>query len=107
MKFYTITLAAIELGVTRQAIHVAIKEGRLRAEKRKHVWYISEKNLKDFWNMRYVRPNRCKEGEVTVEQASQLLNEVKQRIYYLLYNTNIKYEKRNGMIFIQRNSLVC
>lgn len=56
-RLYTITEAAKELGVTRAAVHRAIKQGRLDAERGEIVrvittrtkgWKISRKSLTDY-----------------------------------------------------------
>ncbi len=54
-KQYTITEAAKELGVTRAAVHRAIKQGRLEADwaettqiMRKKAWLIDTSNLAQY-----------------------------------------------------------
>ena len=53
-RYYTITEAAKELGITRSAVHRAIKQGRLEAERgeiikivrtKKRGWKISQRNI--------------------------------------------------------------
>lgn len=107
MNLYTITEAAEYLSMTRQAIFLAIRQKRLKAEKNGKLWFMTKEDIIDYLNAKYVRPNRCKAGEVTIREASELLCLDTQRIYYLVYCNAVKWEKRNGMIFIQRKSLVC
>lgn len=48
---YTITAAAKRLGVSRQAVHLAIKKGALKARAKKVievVWYIPEESLESY-----------------------------------------------------------
>jgi len=50
-KFYTISEAARKLGISRQAVHLAIQKGHLKAHERKAViseWRISPKDLESY-----------------------------------------------------------
>jgi predicted DNA-binding protein (UPF0251 family) len=50
-KEFTITEAAKKLGVSRQAVHVAIKKGSLKARAKKVaevVWYITSGSLESY-----------------------------------------------------------
>jgi hypothetical protein len=107
MELYTLTEIAYMMDMTRQAVFVAIKKGKLKAKKIGPHWYMTLQNLRDYLDSKYVRPNRCKPGEVTVEEACRLLGLGRQRLYYLIYRDRFTYEKRDGMIFLQRKSLMC
>lgn len=107
MDLMTITEAAEYMGVTRQAIHLAIKKKKLKAEKSPDfMWTLSVENLRNYFDNLYVRTNRCKPEEVTAKHAADILKVSLMRIYYLMKIGQIKYEKRKGEIFIQRNSLM-
>jgi excisionase family DNA binding protein len=44
----TITQAAERLGLSRQRIHVLIKEGRIRAEQAGKIWLITPEEVRKF-----------------------------------------------------------
>jgi excisionase family DNA binding protein len=108
MELMTITEAADYIGITRQAVHAAIKKNRLNANKTKHsFWTVTKEDIKNYYNDLYIRPNRCQNEEVSVKEAAKLMGVPLQRAYYLIKLGLIKAEKRKGEIFVQRNSLIC
>lgn len=107
MQLFSISDAAEFYRVTRQSIHAAIVKNRIKAHKtHKNHWIICEEDLNEYYNNLYMRENRCKDGEITAKQASDLIRVPLHRIYYLMRKGFIEYEKRKGEIFIQRKSLI-
>lgn len=92
-KKVSITKAANMHGVTRQAIYVAIKQDKLKAEKDpiSQRWTIDLKDLEDYRNQRYSRTKSTYNGELlfdndkgfySVGQTAKLLGVPAQKIYY-------------------------
>lgn len=95
-----------KLNLTRQSIYLAIRSGKLKALKTKKKWILTKKDIDNYFNSKYVRKNKCREGEISVSQASKLLNVRLGKIYYLLYRNKFEYEKRGGAIFIKHKSIL-
>lgn len=92
VETYTITKASFYLGVTRQAVYIAIKYKKLKATMINGHWIITLKELEE-WNInKYNRNLRISNGmrlfnektTFSVSQAAKLLSVPEQRIYYLL-----------------------
>lgn len=90
-KVVSITEAARINGVTRQAIYVAIKQGKLKARKESTRWTITLEDLKKYRSERYSRKKSMFEGELlfdndkgyySVGQAAEMLGVAAQKIYY-------------------------
>lgn len=98
-KVLSITEAAKQHNVTRQAIYVAIKEKKLRAEKINGRWTISTDALRDYKEQKYSREKSTYNGELlfdkqkgtySVAQVSKMLNVPVQTIYYALRSGKLK-----------------
>ena len=66
-KFYSVTQAAESLGVTRQAVHLAIKKGTLKARKVEVVkteWQITSASI-DAYKVSNARQTAGKKNELT------------------------------------------
>ena len=90
-KVVSITEAAKINNVTRQAIYVAIKQGKLKASKAASRWTIDLADLDEYRKNKYSRTKSTFEGELlfdnhkgyySVNQAAELLNVPAQKIYY-------------------------
>lgn len=101
----TIDDAAVKLGVTRNAVYHQIKVGNMQAKQVGGVWMIEKEELKRFVDSRYIRKDRSKPGELSIKKAAQMLNVPQQKIYYLIRQNSIKSHKRNGMLYIMKDSL--
>lgn len=71
--------------LTRAGIHLAIKQGRLKAKKINRLWYVCEYDLEMFLNQKYDRHYRktkdnkrifdASNGTFTVEDTVKIINE--------------------------------
>jgi len=101
---FTIAGAAEHSHVSRQAIYVAIKNGRLMAEKRGNKWFITPEALEDYRINKYNRNMRKINGELifdmekgffSTSQVLTILSDVlkrpfnSQRLYYLLRSGSV------------------
>lgn len=89
--FVSITEAAKINNVTRQAIYVAIKQKKLRAQKDATRWTINIKDLEAYRNQKYSRSKSTFDGELlfdnekgffSVNQAAKMLGCPAQKVYY-------------------------
>lgn len=87
----TITEAARINGVTRQAIYVAIKQDKLRAQKNSTRWTIRLRDLEEYRRNKYSRTKSTFDGELifdndkgyySVNQVAKILGVPAQKIYY-------------------------
>lgn len=107
-KKLTIQEAAQMNNVTCQAIYVAIKQKKLRAEKVKKKWLVILKDLLEYIDKKYSRENYCYQGErlfdkekgfYSIHQTASMLNVPAQKIYYA---TRIKQlpSERKGVAWV-------
>jgi excisionase family DNA binding protein len=89
--YVSITEAAKINNVTRQAIYVAIKQKKLRAQKDATRWTINVKDLEEYRNQKYSRSKSTFDGELlfdnekgffSVNQAAKMLGCPAQKVYY-------------------------
>lgn len=105
----TITEAAEHSHVTRQAIYVAIKKGKMKANKKGTKWFILTKDLEEYRLNKYSRHNRKVDGELVFDidkghysilQVSKIMShELRrpypmQRIYYLVHQGKLRAFKK-------------
>ncbi len=90
-KIVSITEAAKINNVTRQAIYVAIKQNKLKAQKETTRWTIHLDDLEDYRRNKYSRKKSVFDGELlfdnhkgyySVNQVSKILGVPAQKIYY-------------------------
>jgi len=90
-KVVSITEAAKINNVTRQAIYVAIKLKKLKAEKKTSRWQINLKDLENYRQQKYSRTKSTFNGELlfdnqkgfySVNQVAKMLDVPVQKIYY-------------------------
>lgn len=107
-RFVSITEAAKINRVTRQAIYIAIKLGKLKAKKESTRWTINVSDLKDYRKQKYSRSKSVYGGELvfdnrkgffSVNQVARMLEVPAQKIYYA---TRIGYMKamRKGAAWV-------
>lgn len=107
-KYVSITEAAKINKVTRQAIYIAIKLGKLKAKKESTRWTIHLEDLEDYRKEKYSRSKSTFDGELlfdnhkgyfSVNQVARLLKVPAQKIYYA---TRIGYMKasRKGAAWV-------
>lgn len=90
-KVISITEAANRNNVTRQAIYVAIKQGKLKAQKGASKWMIHLDDLEEYRKNKYSRTKSMYEGTLlfdnaqgyySVNQTANMLQVPAQKIYY-------------------------
>ena len=96
----TITDAARIMGISRQALYVAIKNMRLKADKKGCQWFITEEQLSEYRNSRYSRKSSRKlngdllydpeKNEFSIGQVAKMAEVPTQRIYYLVRTNQLK-----------------
>ena len=103
-KVVSITEAARINNVTRQAIYVAIKLGKLKAVKRSR-WQIEMKDLEEYRQNKYSRTRSLYNGELlfdnekgyySVNQVAKMLNVPAQKIYYATRIGLLKAHRRGA-----------
>ena len=113
-KVVSITEAARINGVTRQAIYVAIKQKKLRAQKDATRWTIRLNDLEDYRRNKYSRAKSTFEGELlfdnnkgyySVNQVAKMLGVPAQKIYYATRIGMLKATRKGAAWVIQNNDL--
>jgi excisionase family DNA binding protein len=102
----SIAEAASRVGVTRQAIYIAIKLNKLKAEKAvTSRWTLLVKDLEEYSQHRYSRDHARLNGVLlfdhslglySVRQAAQLLAVPPQKIYYAIRSGHITATRRGS-----------
>lgn len=104
-KMVSITEAAKINAVTRQAIYVAIKLGKLTATKDSTRWQISLEDLAKYRKDKYSRSKSTFDGELlfdnhkgyfSVNQVAKMLNVPAQKIYYAIRSKMLKSSRRGS-----------
>lgn len=95
-------MKAIEIAkkynVSKAAIILMIKKGRLKASKEKNRWIINEDDYKEFRKNRYRRSPELfdkSKGIYSVRDLAELIGCDKQKIYYHIRSGYIKYTRSN------------
>jgi hypothetical protein len=90
-KSISITEAAYIHGVTRQAIYVAVKGKKIKAEKEGRFWTIDLDDLEEYRRNRYSRTKSTFDGVLlfdnskgfySINQVAKMLDVPAQKIYY-------------------------
>jgi len=102
----SIAEAAKRINVTRQAIYIAIKLNKLKAEKTTSSrWTLLVKDLEEYSQHRYSRDRARWEGELlfdhdlgfySVRQVAQMLGRPSQKIYYAIRSGHIQAMRRGS-----------
>ncbi len=109
-KVLSITEAAELSSVTRQAIYVAIKLKKLRANKENTRWTIHMDDLDDYRHHRYSRTRSIFQGELlfdnikgyySINQTADILGVPAQKIYYATRAGHIKGTRKGAAWVIQ------
>lgn len=110
----TITEAAKINGVTRQAIYVAIKQEKLRAQKDSTRWTISLRDLEEYRRNKYSRSKSTFAGELifdnnkgyySVNQVAKILGVPAQKIYYATRVNMLKASRKGAAWVISESDL--
>lgn len=107
-KSFSITEAAAIHGVTRQAIYVAVKSKRLKAQKDDFYWTIDLDDLEEYRRNRYSRSKSTFDGQLlfdnskglySVNQVAKMLDVPAQKIYYATRSGILK-ATRKGIAWV-------
>lgn len=110
-----VSQSAYILGVSSQAIRVAIKHKKMSAVKQNKRWKISLDQIEEYRRNKYSRKksmfNGCllfdkSKGEYSVTEVSELLNCDAQHIYNACRNNKIKTTKKNKSWVIHVDDLL-
>lgn len=110
----TVSQAAKINGVTRQAIHFAIKMKRLNARKENDTWLITNIDLQEYLGTKYSRCKSRNDGELifdkskgfySITEAAKFLNKNTNHIYYLVRMGKLKTHRQGCAIVIQDTEL--
>jgi len=104
-KVVSITEAARINNVTRQAIYVAIKQGKLKACKDTSRWMIHLEDLEEYRKNKYSRTKSMFDGELLVDndkgyfsvnQTAKILGVPAQKIYYATRVGQLKASRKGS-----------
>lgn len=113
-KAVSITEAARINNVTRQAIYVAIKQGKLKAYKDTTRWTIDLEDLENYRKQKYSRTKSMFDGELlfdnqkgffSVNQAAKMLGVPAQKIYYATRVGLLKASRKGAAWVIHSNDI--
>ncbi|GAB4193628.1 MAG: helix-turn-helix domain-containing protein [Simkaniaceae bacterium] len=113
-RVVSITEAARINNVTRQAIYVAIKQGKLKAYKDTSRWTIRLKDLDDYRKQKYSRSKSMYNGELlfdnnrgyySVNQVAKMLGVPAQKIYYATRIGLLKASRKGAAWVIHVNDV--
>lgn len=113
-KVVSITEAAKINDVTRQAIYVAIKLKKLRAEKTTTRWTINLDDLEAYRKSKYSREKSVFDGELlfnnnkgyySVNQTAKFLNVPAQKIYYATRTGVLKAHRKGAAWVIHKDDI--
>lgn len=113
-KILSITEAAQLKQVTRQAIYVAIKQNKLKAQKEDMHWKIRLEDLIEYQKGLYSREKSKFEGELifdpkkgyySVNQTAKMLNVPVQKIYYAARVGQLKALRKGAAWVIHKEDI--
>jgi hypothetical protein len=105
MTTYSLPETCRILGVTRQAVYLQMKNGKLKSEKIKGRHLIDADAIIEFRNNKYSRAKYYGNGYISTRDAARKCNVDPQRIYYLIYFKILPAEQRGSMWFIKVTDL--
>lgn len=113
-KLVSITDAAKLNRVTRQAIYVAIKLNKLKAQKDSTRWTIDLEDLAEYRKHKYSRSRSTHNGELifdnnlgyfSVNQTAKKLGVPPQKIYYATRSGKLKAERKGAAWVISETEI--
>lgn len=100
--------------ITRQAVIMAIKSGRLRAVQEGRFWKVANKDYREYFDNLYSRTLSSfqgkrvynkKQGVISVKDAAELLDVPEQKIYYAIRSGKLLGERVGPGYVIQAQFL--
>lgn len=113
-KVVSITEAARINGVTRQAIYVAIKQNKLKAQKDATRWTIKLDDLEEYRSNKYSRAKSTYDGELlfdnekgyySINQVAKILGVPAQKIYYATRIGMLKASRKGAAWVVHSDDL--
>ena len=113
-RMFTISSAAREYDVSRQAITLIIRNKRLNAIKKKHRWSFTQEDWEKYQSSRYDRRYSKRNGKLLYNPENgiisprMLANELNvhiQHIYYLIRTGKIPVKRSKSAYVINRNDI--
>lgn len=113
-KAVSITEAARINNVTRQAIYVAIKQGKLKASKDNTRWTIDLNDLEAYRRQKYSRTKSMYNGELlfdnqkgfhSVNQVAKMLKIPAQKVYYATRVGLLKASRKGAAWVVHVNDI--
>lgn len=118
MQNLTVSMAAKYMKREPQALYLAIRKGRLKANRINDQWILTMKDIEEYCNGRYKSTFRKSEGKLIWNQGneemsvSQFCDFFKEKtgtaikphsIYYKLYNKILRATQKDGYWVISRS----
>lgn len=104
-KMFTIAQAAEQLNISRQAVHFAIRRGRMKCNREKRPIRISKENIDEYNQTLFSRSASKYDGELRHDnskgfysptQLAHLFSVNVQRVYYYIREKKIKATRKGG-----------
>lgn len=105
MHSYSLKQVADILGVTRQAVYLQKKQGKLKSYYVEGEQKISAKEIARYRQARYSRDQHFAEGWLSTKKAARVGGTDLNRIYYLIYKKILPATFKNGMWYIKIEDL--
>lgn len=106
--------AADRMKVTKQAVYIAIRKGRIQAEKVGGVWMVPEEEVDRYRSQRFSRRYLTHNGEIihcpekgkySPQQVANILCVPRQKIYYALRVGYIKADRLGSAWVISSDAM--
>jgi len=105
MQTYSLIEVANIMKVTRQAIYLQKKKGKINTTMINGKPRITLAELVNFKARRYSREYRFSDELISAQKAAEMSGITLQRIYYLIYNKKLEATKKNGMWYIEKKAI--
>ncbi len=101
MKTLNLTETSNYLGISKRRIFTILKNGLMKGKKIERKWNINLKDVEEF-----DKTMHRKDDKITVDEAAKLLKVTNFQIKNMHTLGKIETEMRNGVLFINRKSLL-
>ena len=105
MQTYSLSEVANILKVTRQALYLQKKKGKIKPIEIQGKQRFTLTEIGDYLGQRYSRDHYFTDGLISAQNAAEIAGTTLQRIYYLIYNNKLKAMRKNGMWFIDEKDI--
>lgn len=105
MQTYSLSEVSNILNVTRQAVHLQKKKGKINPIYVEGRQRYTLNEIANFKSRRYKRDHHFQDGYISTKKAAEITGTTLQRIYYLIYNKKLNAIRRNGMWFLKEKDI--